>query len=89
MWRSRIHSLIAIGAPARFIDKDLLRECGKPILFIHGAEDDIAPLEPLKNTLETLPLSADQRLVVIEGAGHFFDDHSKELIEAIKAFVAV
>ncbi len=84
-----IHSLIAIGAPARFIDKDLLRECGKPILFIHGAEDDIAPLEPLKNTLETLPLSADQRLVVIEGAGHFFDDHSKELIEAIKAFVAV
>lgn len=83
---SRVHSLIAIGAPARFLDPEILSGCDKPILFIHGALDEIAPLDPLKRSLEAVS-SAGQRLAVIDGAGHFFDDHAAELIAAIREFV--
>jgi alpha/beta superfamily hydrolase len=84
---ARVHRLIAIGAPARFGKLDCLLECQKPKLFLHGAEDDIAPLEPLKEFLAKLPASSNHQLVSIAGAGHFFDDHASELIQTIKDFI--
>jgi len=84
---ARVQRLIAIGAPARMSNLDFLRECAKPILFVHGAEDQIAPLAPLEEFLRTLPAESNYRLVKITGAGHFFDDQAKELMEAIKSFV--
>ena len=84
---ARVHRLIAIGAPARFGKLDCLLECQKPKLFLHGAEDDIAPLEPLKEFLAKLPATSNHRLVSIAGAGHFFDDHASELIQTIKDFI--
>ena len=84
---ARVHKLSAIGAPARFGKLDCLLECQKPKLFLHGAEDDIAPLEPLKEFLAKLPASSNHQLVSIAGAGHFFDDHASELIQTIKDFI--
>lgn len=84
---ARVHRLIAIGAPARFGKLDCLLDCQKPKLFLHGAEDDIAPLEPLKEFLAKLPASSNHQLVSIAGAGHFFDDHASELIQTIKDFI--
>ena len=84
---ARVHKLIAIGAPARFGKLDCLLDCQKPKLFLHGAEDDIAPLEPLKEFLAKLPASSNHQLVSIAGAGHFFDDHASELIQTIKDFI--
>lgn len=81
---SRVDSLIGIGVPARLGNLDFLAECRKPKLFIHGVEDEIAPLAPLEDLLETLPPESDFRLIRIHGAGHFFDDHAKELMEAVK-----
>lgn len=81
---SRVDRLIAIGVPARIGNLDFLAECRKPKLFIHGVEDDIAPLAPLEEFLATLPAESDFRLVRIEGAGHFFDDHARELMAAVK-----
>ncbi len=84
----RVHKLIAIGAPARMDNLDFLRECAKPKLFVHGAEDDIAPLAPLEQLLAELPATGNVQLERIAGAGHFFDDHAGELAQAIKRFVA-
>jgi alpha/beta superfamily hydrolase len=84
---ARVQRLIAIGAPARMGNLEFLRECAKPILFVHGAEDEIAPLPPLEEFLTALPAERNYRLVKISGAGHFFDDQAKELMEAIKSFV--
>lgn len=84
---ARIHRLIAIGAPARFGKLECLFDCDKPKLFVHGAEDDIAPLEPLEEFLAKLPANSNLRLVSIPGAGHFFDDQAEELMQTIKDFV--
>ncbi len=84
----RVDRLIAIGVPVRVGNLDLLFECAKPKLFIHGVEDTIAPLKPLEEFLGRLPANLRPRLVRIPGAGHFFDDQTEELINTIKEFVA-
>jgi uncharacterized protein len=84
----RVHRLIAIGAPAKMGSLDFLRECRKPKLFVHGLEDNIAPLAPLEAFLEQLPAESNYKLVRIAGAGHFFDDQAEELMRAIKQFAA-
>jgi uncharacterized protein len=83
----RVHRLIAIGVPARMGNLDFLSDCVKPKLFIHGAEDEVALLGPLEAYLTKLPAGSNYRLVQIAGAGHFFDDQSDELAQAIKSFV--
>ena len=84
---ARVDRLIAIGVPARFGKLDCLHECSKPKLFVHGAEDDIAPLEPLEEFLAGLPANSNHRVVSIAGAGHFFADQADELMQTIKNFV--
>jgi alpha/beta superfamily hydrolase len=66
---------------------DFLADCAKPKLFIHGTEDDIAPLAPLEEFLTTLSAGSDFKLERIAGAGHFFDNHAGELMKTIKDFV--
>jgi alpha/beta superfamily hydrolase len=83
----RVNRLIAIGVPARMGNLDFLAACAKPKLFIHGIEDDIAPLAPLEEFLTTLPAGSDFKLERIAGAGHFFDNHAGELMRTIKNFV--
>ncbi|HZF40391.1 MAG TPA: alpha/beta fold hydrolase [Blastocatellia bacterium] len=89
----RVDRLIAIGAPARLLlplqmdNPDFLAGCAKPKLFIHGTEDDLAPLAPLEEFLAMLPADSDFKIERIAGAGHFFDNHAGELMRAIKNFV--
>lgn len=85
---SRVNKLIAIGAPARMDNLDFLRECTKPKLFVHGAKDEIAPLNPLEEFLNTLPANSNFQLLPIAEAGHFFDNQAEELIQTIKEFVS-
>jgi hypothetical protein len=85
---ARVSRLIAIGTPARLSDFGFLASCAKPKLFIHGAEDEIAPLSALEGWLGTLPAENDYRLVRIAGAGHFFDRQLDDLKQAIADFVA-
>ena len=80
----RVNHLIAIGVPVRLGNLDILKECVKPTLFVHGAEDNIAPLAPLEEFLNKLPENPNRRLVIIPGAGHFFDNEADELMQAIK-----
>ena len=83
----RVDKLIAIGTPARMSNLDFIASCAKPKLFIHGTEDDVAPLTPLEEFLSTLPAGDDFKLAQIAGAGHFFDNHAVELMRAVKNFV--
>jgi len=82
----RVDRLIAIGVPARLGNLEFLSECQKPKLFVHGAEDVIAPLAPLEDLLGKLPVSSNYLLEKIEGAGHFFDDQAEELMQKIRNF---
>lgn len=84
----RVDRLIAIGLPARMGSLDLLHSCRKPVLFLHGEEDEIAPLQPLRDMLQQLPSSGLFQLVTIPGAGHFFDQQAVELMAAVTDFVS-
>ena len=83
----RVDRLIAIGVPARLGSLNFLIDCAKSKLFLHGEEDDIAPLAPLREFLDRLPAVNNNRLVTIPGGNHFFDHHGRELMQQVKEFV--
>jgi alpha/beta superfamily hydrolase len=92
---ARVKALIGIGVPAipvaadaeapRVYAFDFLRECAKPKLFVSGARDQFGP----RAKLEALVTSAAEpkKLVVIEGADHFFEGRLRELRDAIEGWV--
>lgn len=92
---ARVKALIGVGVPAipvaadaeapRVYTFDFLRECSKPKLFVSGARDQFGP----RAKLEALVASAAEpmKLVVIEGADHFFEGRLRELREVIESWV--
>ncbi|MGA8868139.1 MAG: alpha/beta fold hydrolase [Candidatus Sulfotelmatobacter sp.] len=91
----RVKAVIGVGTPVapvaadtelpRTYSFDFLRECAKPKLFVSGARDQFGP----RARLEALVASAadPKKLVVIEGADHFFEGRLRELREAIENWV--
>jgi alpha/beta superfamily hydrolase len=92
---ARVKALIGVGVPAvpvaadteapRVYTFDFLSECARPKLFVSGARDQFGP----KVELEKLVRSAAEpkKLVVIEGADHFFEGRLRELREAIESWM--
>ncbi|MBC7898635.1 MAG: alpha/beta fold hydrolase [Saprospiraceae bacterium] len=80
--------LISIGTPVdKYGDFDFLIGVKKPILFVHGDKDEFGSVENLKKLVDKVAKTADAELVVFENSGHFFDEHLKELREAVKNWV--
>jgi alpha/beta superfamily hydrolase len=75
---ARVHRIIAIGTPAQYLENGILSRCGKPIAFIHGERDQVAPLRKLE------ALIGRDRVRVIPRADHFFSDHLDGLESAVK-----
>ena len=67
---ARVKLLIGLGAPVNNVDFSYLTQCGKPKLFVHGANDQFGDAEKLKTMVKGLP--GENRLVVVEAADHFF-----------------
>jgi hypothetical protein len=92
---ARVKALIGVGVPAipvaagtetpRRYTFEFLRDCVRPKLFVSGGRDQFAPREQL----EALVASAAEpkKLVVIEGADHFFEGRLRELRETIEVWV--
>jgi uncharacterized protein len=92
---SRVKVLIGLGVPAvpvaesteepRTYNLDFLRSCVKSKLFVSGARDQFAP----RAKLEALVASAAEpkKLVLIEGADHFFEGRLRELRETIEVWL--
>src|SRR5712691_5549640 len=79
----RVRRLISIGTPVDKYDFSFLEQCHKPILFVQGDRDEYGDVEDLRKLVKKLSAHAPAQLRVIEGAGHFFDDHLDELKAAI------
>lgn len=83
MTDDRVVRLISIGTPVdKYDDLGFLKNVDKPILFIHGDRDEYGSVENLRRIYDEI--KADKELVVIKGAGHFFDAHLNELRDAIR-----
>jgi uncharacterized protein len=92
---ARARALIGVGTPVapvaageeepRVYTFDFLKDCVKPKLFVSGARDRFGPREKLEALVASIP--EPKKLVVIEGADHFFEGHLHELRETIEAWV--
>src|ERR1044072_9288632 len=80
---SRVANLIGIGTPLEKYDFSFLTQCRKPLLLVHGENDEFGDAERLKTIAADLEKNTSVRLVVIPGAGHFFEEHLDELKHAI------
>ena len=92
---ARVMALIGVGTPVapvaadteapRVYTFDFLRDCVKPKLFVSGARDQFGPRSKLEELVASVP--EPKKLVVIEGADHFFEGRLRELREAIEGWV--
>lgn len=92
---SRVTALIGAGVPVapvasdteepRVYTFDFLRDCTLPKLFISGARDQFGPRAKLQALVSSLP--DPKKLVLIEGADHFFEGRLREMRESIEAWV--
>lgn len=79
----RVGFLIAIGTPVNMYDFFFLRECRKPILFVHGERDEFGDVAALRALVAQLPPEARAQLHVVPGVGHFFDEKVDEVRRVI------
>jgi alpha/beta superfamily hydrolase len=75
----RVARLIGLGTPVNLYDFTFLEACRKPILFVHGDQDEFGDVERLRELAARLPPEAHAQVEIIEGAGHFFDEHLGEM----------
>jgi alpha/beta superfamily hydrolase len=85
---SRVDYLISIGTPVDKYDFDFLKACRKPILFVHGENDEFGSVERLRAFVEELEPHTSVKLVVIANADHFFEGHLPELKTAISEWMS-
>lgn len=92
---ARVRAAIGVGTPVvpvaeateepRVYSLDFLQQCAKPKLFVSGARDQFGPRAKLETLVASLP--EPKKLVLIEGADHFFEGRLRELREAIESWV--
>lgn len=87
---ARVSAVIGLGIPVAPIDEraydfSFLQTCAKPKLFVSGARDQFGPRAQLQRLVDGLP--EPRKLVLIEGADHFFEGRLRELRETIEGWV--
>jgi len=80
---ARVVNLISIGTPVDKYDFSFLQACRKPILIVHGDEDEFGDLKRLVKLVDSLKQNGSVELQVIADCGHFFEDHLDELKQVI------
>ncbi len=78
-----IDAIFLIGTPLNKYDFGYLRHCEKPVLFLHGTEDeygDVAKLEKL------VPQVRNAESVIVTGADHLFTKQLDAVEETIRAW---
>ena len=92
---NRVRAVIGAGVPVapvaadseepRVYTFDFLQTCSIPKFFVSGARDQFGPRAKLESLVASIP--EPKKLIVIEGADHFFEGRLRELREAIEAWV--
>jgi len=91
----RVKAAIGAGIPVvpvaeaseepRVYTYEFLSGCAKPKLFVSGARDQFGPKARLEALAASVP--GPKKLVIIEGADHFFEGRLRELRETIESWV--
>jgi uncharacterized protein len=81
--RPDVDAIFLIGTPINKYDFSYLKFCEKPMLFIHGTQDehgDVAKLEKL------VPHIRNAESVIVTGADHFFTKQLEAVDETLRAW---
>jgi uncharacterized protein len=81
---ARVVQLIGMGLPVDNIDFSFLRGCTKPKLLIQGGNDQFGSRASMDALFATIP--EPKRLVVVDGADHFFTGKLDAVGSAIDAW---
>lgn len=91
----RVQALIGLGVPVspvaadteepRIYTFDFLHDSAKPKLFVSGARDQFGPRSKLEALIASM--REPKKLVIVEGADHFFEGRLRELREALESWV--
>ncbi len=91
----RVSAVIGMGIPVAPVAADtedprvytfeFLHDCAKPKLFVSGARDQFGPQAKLQILLASVP--EPKKLVIIEGADHFFEGRLHELRNAVESWI--
>lgn len=85
MMDERVVRLISVGTPVdKYNDYHYLENLRKPILFVHGDQDEFGALENVRKLYEEVAENTDATLITFENCGHFFDNHLNELRDAVR-----
>jgi len=92
---ARVRAAIGVGTPVgpvvaesevpRTYTFEFLQDCAKPKLFVSGARDQFGPRAQLEALVGSAP--EPKKLVLIEGADHFFEGRLRELRDAVETWV--
>jgi alpha/beta superfamily hydrolase len=84
----RVTRLISVGTPVdKYPDYDFLTRVRKPILFVHGDQDEFGSFDHIRSLVDQVAENTDTKLAVIENSGHFFDEHLDELRTVVRDWV--
>ena len=84
----RVKYLIGIGTPVKNYTFEFLQACRKPLLLVQGEHDEFGNVEQVRQIAAELAEKTQVRLVVIPGAGHFFDNRLDDLKRAITDWIS-
>ena len=84
---ARVTRLIGIGTPVNMYDFSFLEAARKPLLLVHGDQDEFGDVDRLRALAARLQAHTPVQVSIIEGAGHFFDHHLDEMKLVITEFV--
>lgn len=78
-----VHAMFLIGTPVNKYDFDHLRHCEKPILFLHGSEDEHGDASRLEDLVGRVRQAES---VIITGADHFFTRQIEAVEETMRSW---
>ena len=76
-----VNAIFLIGTPVNKYDFGYLRSCEKPMLFLHGTDDEFGDVQKLE-TLAQQVRNAES--VIVTGADHFFSKQLDAVDETIR-----
>jgi alpha/beta superfamily hydrolase len=78
-----VDAIFLIGTPVNKYDFRYLQHCERPMLFIHGTQDEHGDVNKLEKLVGNI---RNAETVIVTGADHFFTKQLEALEETIKAW---
>lgn len=78
-----VRALFLVGTPINKYDFGYLRHCEKPMLFVHGTEDEYGDVSKLENLIQHV---RNAESVIVTGADHFFVKQVEAVEETVRAW---